>query len=42
MTAGGDLPSYVGAIPPEGVYWQKTWKARMRKSPQKKEKKDKE
>jgi len=43
--AGGDLPSYVGAIPPEGVPawdWQKTWKARMRKSPQKKEKTNKE
>jgi serine/threonine protein kinase len=32
--AGGDLPSYVGAVPPEGVQawdWQKTWKARMEK-----------
>jgi hypothetical protein len=29
--AGGDLPSYVGALPPEGVSpwdWSKTWKAR--------------
>ena len=33
--AGGDLPSYVGAVPPEGVPpwdWDKTWKARCRKS----------
>jgi hypothetical protein len=32
--AGGDLPSYVGAVPPKGVKawdWQKTWKARMEK-----------
>ncbi len=31
--AGGDLPSYVGAVPPEGAEpwdWQKTWKARAR------------
>jgi hypothetical protein len=37
--AGGDLPTYVGALPPEGVEardWQKTWKARMRTSTQKK------
>jgi hypothetical protein len=30
--AGGDLPTYVGAVPPEGVEpwdWQKTWDARM-------------
>jgi|GEM_PF-2261812 len=44
--AGGDLPSYVGAIPPEGIpawdCWQKTWKARMGKSPPKKGKTDKE
>ena len=29
--AGGDLPTYVGALPPEGVEpwdWEKTWKAR--------------
>jgi hypothetical protein len=29
--AGGDLPSYVGAVPPEGVEpwdWDKTWEAR--------------
>ena len=33
--AGGDLPSYVGAIPPEGVpawNWEKTWQARLEKS----------
>jgi nitrous oxidase accessory protein NosD len=32
--AGGDLPNYVGAVPPEGVEpwdWQKTWDARARK-----------
>jgi hypothetical protein len=32
--AGGDLPSYVGALPPEGVSlwdWSKTWKARAGK-----------
>jgi len=32
--AGGDLPTYVGAVPPEGVEpwdWDKTWKARARK-----------
>jgi hypothetical protein len=43
--AGGDLPSYVGAVPPEGVKqwdWQKTWNARMRKSPEKKGKLGKE
>jgi serine/threonine protein kinase len=36
--AGGDLPSYVGALPPEGVQawnWQKTWNERMRKFRQK-------
>ena len=35
--AGGDLPSYVGALPPEGVQrwdWEKTWKAQGRKSEQ--------
>jgi hypothetical protein len=33
--AGGDLPTYVGAVPPEGVEpwdWQKTWDARVAKS----------
>jgi serine/threonine protein kinase len=33
--AGGDLPTYVGAVPPEGVEpwdWQKTWDARAGKS----------
>jgi hypothetical protein len=33
--AGGDLPTYVGAVPPEGLGpwdWQKTWNARMAKS----------
>jgi len=33
--AGGDLPTYVGAVPPEGVEpwdWQKTWNARIAKS----------
>jgi eukaryotic-like serine/threonine-protein kinase len=33
--AGGDLPVYVGAVPPEGVEpweWQKTWNARAAKS----------
>jgi serine/threonine protein kinase len=33
--AGGDLPTYVGAVPPEGVEpwdWQKTWNARVAKS----------
>ncbi|HYT91428.1 MAG TPA: hypothetical protein VEL76_22130 [Gemmataceae bacterium] len=33
--AGGDLPSYVGAVPPEGVEawdWDRTWKARTGKS----------
>jgi hypothetical protein len=42
---GGDLPTYVGALPPEGVQawdWQKTWNARMRKSPEKKGKLGKE
>src|SRR5262249_22874723 len=32
--AGGDLPSYVGAVPPEAVGpwdWQKTWNARAAK-----------
>jgi hypothetical protein len=32
--AGGDLPSYVGAVPPEGAEpwdWDKTWSAHMRK-----------
>jgi hypothetical protein len=36
--AGGDLPAYVGAVPPEGVApwdWDKTWKARVRKFAQK-------
>jgi hypothetical protein len=31
--AGGDLPGYVGALPPEGVApwdWDNTWKARVR------------
>ncbi len=31
--AGGDLPTYVGAVPPEGVEpwdWNKTWNARAR------------
>jgi hypothetical protein len=31
--AGGDLPTYVGALPPEGVTpwdWDRTWKARVR------------
>jgi len=31
--AGGDLPSYVGAVPPEGVEpwkWEKTWKGLAR------------
>jgi hypothetical protein len=35
--AGGDLPTYVGALPPEGVEpwdWEKTWKAQARKSEQ--------
>jgi serine/threonine protein kinase len=33
--AGGDLPTYVGAVPPEGDEpwnWQKTWDARVAKS----------
>jgi hypothetical protein len=33
--AGGDLPAYVGAVPPEGFEpwdWDKTWKAREKKS----------
>jgi serine/threonine protein kinase len=33
--AGGDLPTYAGAVPPEGVEpwdWQKTWDARAAKS----------
>jgi hypothetical protein len=33
--AGGELPTYVGAVPPEGVEtwdWQKTWNARVAKS----------
>jgi serine/threonine protein kinase len=33
--AGGDLPTYVGAVPPEGIEpwdWQKTWNARAAKS----------
>ena len=33
--AGGDLPTYVGAVPPEGVErwdWTKTWNARTSKS----------
>jgi hypothetical protein len=32
--AGGDLPTYVGAVPPQGVEpwdWSRTWKARTRK-----------
>jgi hypothetical protein len=32
--AGGDLPAYVGAVPPPGVEpwdWDKTWKARFNK-----------
>jgi hypothetical protein len=36
--AGGDLPAYVGAVPPEGVApwdWDKTWKARVRTFAQK-------
>src|SRR5262249_33152416 len=40
--AGGDLPTYVGAIPPEGVEpwdWDKTWKAR---APKKEDKSDKD
>jgi len=43
--AGRDLPTYVGAVPPEGVQawdWQKTWNARMRKFPEKKGKTGKE
>jgi serine/threonine protein kinase len=35
--AGGDLPSYVGAVPPEGIApwdWDKTWEARVRTSEQ--------
>jgi hypothetical protein len=43
--AGGDLPTYVGAVPPAGAEpwdWQKTWDARMRKSPEKKGKTGKE
>ena len=42
---GGDLPTYVGAVPASGVQqwdWQKTWTARMRKSPEKKGKTGKE
>ncbi len=30
--AGGDLPGYVGAVPPEGLEpwdWERTWNARM-------------
>jgi hypothetical protein len=33
--AGGDLPTYIGAVPPKGVDswdWQKTWNARVAKS----------
>ena len=33
--AGGDLPTYVGAVPPQGVErwdWDKTWNARTSKS----------
>jgi hypothetical protein len=33
--ADGDLPTYVGAVPPEGVEqwdWQKTWDTRLAKS----------
>jgi hypothetical protein len=36
--AGGDLPSYVGAVPPEGVEpwdWERTWKARAGKGAEK-------
>jgi hypothetical protein len=43
--AGGDLPTYVGALPPEGIAawdWQKTWNARMGKVGQKEGKIDKE
>jgi serine/threonine protein kinase len=32
--AGGDLPTYAGALPPDGFEpwdWESTWKARMRK-----------
>jgi hypothetical protein len=39
--AGGDLPSYVGAVPPEGAQpwdWQKTWDARARKLGQQEDK----
>jgi hypothetical protein len=35
---GGDLPSYVGAVPPEGVEpwdWERTWKARAGKGAEK-------
>jgi serine/threonine-protein kinase len=35
--AGGDLPNYVGAVPPEGIEpwdWSKTWKARAGKPEQ--------
>jgi hypothetical protein len=38
---GGDLPGYVGAVPPEGVEpwdWQKTWQARARTAAQQKSK----
>src|SRR5262249_55227195 len=33
--AGGDLPAYIGAVPPEGVApwdWDRTWKARTEKT----------
>jgi hypothetical protein len=36
--AGGDLPRYVGALPPEGVEawdWERTWKARAGKAAEK-------
>jgi serine/threonine protein kinase len=42
---GGDLPSYVGAVPPEGAEpwdWQKTWDARARKVGQQEGKTDKD
>jgi hypothetical protein len=43
--AGDDLPSYVGALPPEDVEpwdWEKTWKAHARKSEQPASKKGKD
>jgi hypothetical protein len=43
--AGGDLPKYVGAVPPKGVEpwdWQKVWDTRMRTSGQKENKTSKD